>query len=80
MCGRIGSLMPIRDSHEFGSQHSRFDASAAEETLRELDAQYAAGDIEAHAYFEKKQSLVRLFLKATTNPIRKHREENYGGE
>lgn len=72
--------MSIRDSHEFGAQHSRFDASAAEETLRELDAQYAEGDIEAHAYFEKKQSLVRLFLKATTNPTRKRREENYGGE
>ncbi|SJN08482.1 hypothetical protein FM113_02870 [Leucobacter sp. 7(1)] len=72
--------MPIRESNEFGAQHSRFDASAAEETLRELDAQYAAGQIEAHAYFEKKQSLVRLFLKATTNPRRRRREEDYGGE
>ncbi|GAA1599041.1 hypothetical protein [Leucobacter chromiireducens] len=72
--------MQIRSSEEFGEQHSRFDASAAEDTLRELEEQYAAGEIERHAYFEKKQSLVRLFLKATTNPRRRHREENYDGD
>lgn len=72
--------MKIRESNDFGPQHSRFDAAAAEETLRELEEQYAAGEIEAHAYFEKKQSLVRLFLKATTHPRRRRREENYGGE
>ncbi len=72
--------MGIRSSDEFGEQHSRFDAAAAEETLRELDAQYAAGEIERHAYFEKKQSLVRLFLKATTNPTRRRWEERYGGD
>lgn len=72
--------MGIRSSTEFGEQHSRFDAAAAEDTLRELDDQFAAGEIEPHAYFEKKQSLVRLFLKATTNPKRIRREENYDGE
>lgn len=72
--------MRIRSVNEFGEQHSRFDAAAAEETLRELEAQYAAGEIEPHAYFEKKQSLVRLFLKATTNPRRRRREENYNGD
>ncbi|WP_125098190.1 hypothetical protein [Leucobacter chromiireducens] len=71
--------MRIRASEEFGEQHSRFDAAAAEDTLRELEAQYAAGEIEAHAYFEKKQSLVRLFLKATTNPRRRPRDENSAG-
>ncbi|MGJ0203244.1 hypothetical protein NHL51_03655 [Leucobacter sp. gxy201] len=74
--------MRIRETRDFGEQHSRFDASAAEETLRELEAQYAAGEIERHAYFEKKQSLVRLFLKATTNPKRRRTEstESAGGE
>ncbi|MCW2289430.1 hypothetical protein [Leucobacter luti] len=71
--------MGIRSSTEFGEQYSRFDAAAAEDTLRELDEQFAAGEIEAHAYFEKKQSLVRLFLKATTNPRRIRRAENYDG-
>lgn len=72
--------MKIRTTNEFGARQSRFDAAAADETLRELDAQYAAGEIEPHAYLLKKQSLVRLFVKATTSPIRKHREENYDGD
>ncbi len=72
--------MRIRSSDEFGEKHSRFNAEAAEETLRELEDQYAAGEIERHAYFEKKQSLVRLFLKATTTPTPRRREENYDGD
>lgn len=66
--------MKIRETGTIGSQ-SRFDAPAAEETLQELEAQYAAGEIEKHAYFEKKRSLVRLFVKATTSPLRKYRDE-----
>lgn len=66
--------MRIRETSAIGSQ-SRYDATAAEETLQELEAQYAAGEIERHAYFEKKRSLVRLFLKATTNPKRKRYDE-----
>lgn len=72
--------MRIRSSDEFSEKRSRFNAEAAEENLRELEEQYAAGEIERHAYFEKKQSLVRLFLKATTSPKRRLREENYDGE
>lgn len=72
--------MKIRATNEFDTRQSRFDAGAAEATLRELEAQYAAGDIEPHAYLVKKQSLVRLFVKATTSPKRKQRPENYGGE
>ncbi|KIP53386.1 hypothetical protein [Leucobacter komagatae] len=64
--------MKIRASNNIGGA-SRYDAAAAEETLRELDEQYARGEIERHAYFEKKRSLVRLFLKATTSPQRKPR-------
>lgn len=65
--------MRIRENNSIGGA-SRYDAAAAEETLRELDEQYARGEIERHAYFEKKRSLVRLFVKATTSPQRKPRE------
>lgn len=64
--------MRIRTNTTIGGA-SRFDATAAEETLRELEAQYENGEIERHAYFEKKSSLVRLFLKSTTSPRRKPR-------
>lgn len=72
--------MKIRSTNEFDTRQSRFDAAAADETLRELGEQYAAGDIETHAYLLKKQSLVRLFVKATTSPVRTRREENYDGD
>ena len=72
--------MKIRASNAFDDRHSRFDAAAADDTLRELDEQYAAGEIETHAYLLKKQSLVRLFVKATTTPVRRRREENYDGD
>lgn len=61
--------MKIREANNIGGG-SRFTADSAEETLKELEQQYAAGEIEQHAYFEKKRSLVRLFVKATTNPTR----------
>lgn len=57
--------MKIRETTTMGAA-SRFTADTAEETLRELESQYARGEIERHAYFEKKRSLVRLYLKATT--------------
>ncbi|KUF05852.1 hypothetical protein [Leucobacter sp. G161] len=66
--------MKIRASNHIGGA-SRYEAAAAEETLRELDEQYARGEIERHAYFEKKRSLVRLFLKATTSPQRRPRDD-----
>lgn len=68
--------MGIRETTSIGAA-SRYDAAAAEETLAELDAQYAAGELEKHAYLEKKRSLVRLFVKATTNPRRKPRPEEW---
>ncbi|WP_283242026.1 hypothetical protein [Leucobacter manosquensis] len=37
----------------------------------ELESQYAAGELERHAYFLKKRALVRQFVKATTNPSRR---------
>lgn len=72
----VMGVMKIRSETNIGDA-SRYDASAAEETLRELEQQYADGEIEAHAYFEKKRSLVRLFVRATTSPTRKPRGD-YG--
>lgn len=69
--------MSIRETSGFDGTHSRFDASAAEETMRELEDQHARGEIETHAYLIKKRSLVTLFLKATTNPKRRYRDEGF---
>ena len=75
--------MRIRHHEEFGESVSRYEPETAEATIRELDEQYAAGEIDRRAYFEKKQSLVRLYLKATTRPQRRRRSEppeNYAGD
>lgn len=69
--------MKIRETTSISATGSRFDAGSAEETIAELDTLYAAGEIELHAYLEKKRSLVRLFLKATTQPRRKTRREDW---
>ena len=37
-----------------------FGAVDVLESIRELEAQYAAGEIEAHAYFVKKRALIRM--------------------
>lgn len=63
--------MKIRETGSIGDA-SRYDASAATETLAELEAQYATGEIDTHVYFAKKRSLVRIFLKATTSPMRRN--------
>lgn len=69
--------MGIRETSDFDGSNSRFDATAAEDTLRELEAQYARGEIEAPAYLIKKRSLVKLFLKATTSPQKRYRNESF---
>ncbi|WP_336658934.1 hypothetical protein [Leucobacter sp. USHLN153] len=72
--------MAIRETHTLANGYSRFDASSAEETLRELEEQYAAGELSRYAYFEKKRSLVRLFVKSTTSPKRRRRDTDYDAE
>lgn len=72
--------MGIREEHTLANGSSRFDAATAEETLRELDEQYASGELSRHAYFVKKRALVRLFVKATTTPRRTRRETEYDAE
>lgn len=67
--------MGIRESNEFDYSRSRYELSTAAETIAELDEQYANGQIERHAYFEKKRSLVSLYLKQTTNPRRRRRDD-----
>lgn len=70
--------MRIREQGSFDGHHSRFDASAADATLRELEDQHAAGQIDTSTYFVKKRALVRLFLKATTSPTRRNYDEYDG--
>lgn len=65
--------MKIREADAFDERYARFDASAAEETIHELELQFQNGEIDRYTYFEKKRSLVRLFLKATTAPKRRPR-------
>ncbi len=73
--------MAIRENRELDAGASRYDAAHAETVIAELEAQYAAGEIERHAYLEKKRGLVRLFLKSTTQPKKRRRSfENYDGE
>lgn len=69
--------MRIRHDSGFDDAQSRYDASTAAETIAELDEQYAAGQIERHAYFEKKHSLVRLYLKQTTQPRRRPGRDDF---
>ncbi|GBO98314.1 Putative acyl-CoA dehydrogenase YdbM [Eumeta japonica] len=49
--------MGIRESSGFSRSGSAYDAQHAADSIAELEAQYAAGEIERHAYFEKKRSL-----------------------
>lgn len=71
--------MAIREQQGLEVSASRFDAEHTAESIRELEEQYAAGEIEPPAYLMKKHALVRLYLKATTTPKRHIREEDYGG-
>lgn len=67
--------MKIRSSAEFEHAHSRFEAASAAESIADLEEQYAAGKIEPHVYFERKHSLVRLYLKQSTSPRRRRRDD-----
>lgn len=46
-----------------------YDAEYTAASIAELEQQRERGEIEPHAYFIKKQALVRLFLKSTTKPV-----------
>lgn len=73
--------MAIREDGGLHVSASRYDAAHAETVIAELEEQYAAGEIERHAYLEKKRGLVRLFLKATTQPKKRRKYvENYDGD
>lgn len=67
--------MAIKSTGGLDDAASRFTADSAEETMRELEDQYARGEIDRNAYFIKKRSLVRLYLKATTAPKRRYDDE-----
>ncbi|GAB2550129.1 hypothetical protein [Leucobacter ruminantium] len=72
--------MGIREQGGLDASASRYDAEHSTSTIRELERQFERGELSRHAYFEKKQALVRLFLKATTQPRRRRRVENYDGD
>jgi len=50
-----------------------YDTEYTAASIAELEEQLERGEIEPHAYFIKKQALVRLYLKSTTKPARKKR-------
>lgn len=72
--------MGIRESSGLDAGASRYDAAHASDVIAELEAQFSAGEIERHAYLEKKRGLVRLFLKASTEPRRRRGVENFDGD
>lgn len=65
--------MGIREEISFNRDGALFDSDYTAESIRELEDQYAAGQIEPHAYLIKKQALVRLYLRSTTAPRRQSR-------
>lgn len=72
--------MAIRESRGLDAGASRYDAAHTVEVLAELEQQFEAGEIELHAYLEKKRGLVRLFVKSTTRPKRRNRADSAGTE
>lgn len=44
-------------------------------SIDELEQMRHSGDIEPHAYLLKKQALVKLYLKSTTSPTRRFRDD-----
>lgn len=52
-----------------------FDAEYTAMSIHELEQQLERGEIETSTYLQKKQALVRLYLKATTSPKRRRRPE-----
>lgn len=65
--------MKIWEENSVSRENGLFDAEYTAESIRELEEQREAGEIEPYAYLIKKQALVRLYLKATTTPRRKRR-------
>ena len=68
--------MKIRSS-ESVTRGPGFDSEYTAASIAELEQQRERGEIEPHAYLIKKQALVRLYLKSTTKPRRKQRDEGY---
>lgn len=66
--------MKIRSS-ESVTRGPGFDSEYTAASIAELEQQRERGEIEPHAYLIKKQALVRLYLKSTTKPRRKQRDE-----
>lgn len=64
--------MNIRDDQGFEPQrHPGFNAENTAASIEELTAEYERGEISAARYLEKKQALVSIFLKSTTQSTRR---------
>jgi hypothetical protein len=70
---RIGGIVRIWEENSVSRDNGLFDLEYTAESIRELEEQHEAGEIEPYAYLLKKQALVRLYLKATTSPRRRRR-------
>lgn len=70
--------MKIRSS-ESVTRGPGFDSEYTAASIAELEQQRERGEIEPHAYLVKKQALVRLYLKSTTKPRRRLRDEGFEG-
>lgn len=66
--------MNVQENSGIERGAGRYDSEYTAESITALDAQFKRGDIEPHSYRIKKQALVGLFLKSTTNPKRKRRD------
>lgn len=67
--------MSVRESESFDRAGGLFDADYTAASIEELEAQKERGEITGRAYLIKKQALVKLYLKATTSPKRRFRDE-----
>lgn len=72
--------MSLRDNGGIEHRkHPGFDAENTTASIAELEQQYERGEISRERYLEKKQALVSIFMKATTNSSR-HRKRRYETE
>lgn len=72
--------MRIWEETGISREVGRFDAEYTAESIQELEEQKERGEIEPHAYLIKKQALVKLYLKATTMPLRRREDKDYEDE
>lgn len=72
--------MTIRDNGGIEyRRHPGFTADSTAASIDELTTQFERGEITRERYLEKKQALVSIYLKSTTNSTRR-RKRSYESE